>query len=43
MLADFVILNQDIMAVPDDRLLATRPLATFVGGKRVYSAPSSPF
>ena len=43
MLADFVILNQDLMAVPDEKILATHPLATFVGGRRVYSAPGSKF
>jgi predicted amidohydrolase YtcJ len=42
-LADFVILSQDLMTVPDDRILATRPLATFVGGKQVYNAPGSGF
>jgi predicted amidohydrolase YtcJ len=43
MLADFVILNQDLMTVPDEKILATRPLATFVGGKRVYAAPGARF
>ena len=43
MLADFVILNQDLMTVPDDQILATRPLATFVGGRRVYQAAGSRF
>jgi len=43
MLADFVILNQDIMTVPDDKLLETHPLATFVGGKKVYSAENTNF
>nr|WP_246447992.1 amidohydrolase [Novosphingobium flavum] len=41
--ADFVILNQDLMTVPEKRILETRPLATFVGGKNVYSAPRSRF
>jgi predicted amidohydrolase YtcJ len=41
MLADFVILNQDVMAVPEERILATRPLATFVGGRKVYAAAGS--
>jgi predicted amidohydrolase YtcJ len=43
MLADFVILNQDLMTVPDEQILATHPLATFVGGRKVYSAPGSSF
>ncbi len=43
MLADFVILNQDLMTVPEEKILATRPLATFVGGKRVYLAPGARF
>ncbi len=42
-LADFVILSQDIMTVPDDQILSTHPLATFVGGRRVFSAPNSKF
>ncbi len=43
MLADFVILNQDIMTVPDDKLLGTHPLATFVGGKEVFAAERTNF
>jgi predicted amidohydrolase YtcJ len=43
MLADFVILDQDLMTVPDDRILATHPLATFVGGREVYAAPGARF
>lgn len=35
-LADFVILNQDIMTIPDDQILSTHPLATYLGGKEVY-------
>ncbi len=34
--ADFVILDKDIMTIPDAELLETRVLATYVGGKRVY-------
>jgi predicted amidohydrolase YtcJ len=41
MFADFVILNQNLMTVPDDKILATRAVATYVGGKRVYEAPAS--
>jgi predicted amidohydrolase YtcJ len=43
MLADFVVLNQDIMSVPDEKLLETHPLATFVGGKKVYAAENTNF
>lgn len=43
MLADFVILNQDLLSVPDDKILETHPLATFVGGKKMYSAPGGKF
>ncbi len=42
-LADFVILSQNLMAVPDDKILETTALATFVGGMKVYSAPGSRF
>lgn len=42
-LADFVILNQDLMTVPDDQILATRPLATYLGGKMVFSRMDSGF
>lgn len=42
-LADFVILSQDIMTVPDDKILATRALATYVGGRKVFSAENTSF
>jgi predicted amidohydrolase YtcJ len=35
-LADFVILDQDIMQVPAELVLQTRVLATYLGGKAVY-------
>jgi len=41
MLADFVILNQNLMTVPEDQILFTRAVATYVGGIRVYEAPAS--
>jgi predicted amidohydrolase YtcJ len=36
--ADFVVLDRDIMTVPDDEILQTRVLSTWIGGKRVYQA-----
>lgn len=38
-LADFVILDQDIMRVPPELVLNTRVLSTWVGGKAVYERP----
>lgn len=35
-LADMVVLSQDIMRVPDDRLLDTQVLITWLGGRIVY-------
>jgi predicted amidohydrolase YtcJ len=43
MLADFVILSQDIMTVPDDQILGTHVLATYVGGRKVFAAPNTSF
>ena len=37
--ADFVVLDQDIMTVPAERILATRVLATYIGGRAVFEAP----
>ena len=36
--ADFVVLDRDIMRVPDSELHATRVLSTWLGGKRVYQS-----
>jgi len=36
--ADFVVLDQDIMTVPAERILETKVLATYLGGKAVYEA-----
>ena len=37
--ADFVILDHDIMRVPDDMILRTNVIATYIGGKAVYERP----
>jgi predicted amidohydrolase YtcJ len=36
--ADFVVLDRDIMRVPDTEILGTRVLSTWIAGKRVYEA-----
>jgi predicted amidohydrolase YtcJ len=36
--ADFVVLDRDIMQVPDTEILGTRVISTWIGGKRVYAA-----
>jgi predicted amidohydrolase YtcJ len=36
--ADFVVLDRDIMRVPDTELVGTRVVSTWIGGKRVYEA-----
>jgi predicted amidohydrolase YtcJ len=36
--ADFVILDRDIMHVPDTEILGARVVSTWIGGKRVYEA-----
>jgi predicted amidohydrolase YtcJ len=41
-LADFVVLDQDIMRVPPELVLKTKVLATYVGGKAVYEKTSTP-
>lgn len=38
-LADLVVLSQDIMSVPTDRIMETKVLGTMVGGRFVYRAP----
>ena len=34
--ADFVVLDQDVMRVPDALILDTQVLSTWVAGRRVY-------
>jgi predicted amidohydrolase YtcJ len=36
--ADFVVLDRDIMRIPDTEILGTRVVSTWIGGKRVYEA-----
>jgi predicted amidohydrolase YtcJ len=38
MLADFVVLDRDLTAIPSGKILATKVLRTVVGGKTVYEA-----
>ncbi len=38
-LADFVVLDRDIMTVPDRDILGTNVMATYIGGKAVYERP----
>jgi predicted amidohydrolase YtcJ len=38
-LADFVVLDRDIMTVPDRDILGAAVLATYIGGKAVYERP----
>jgi predicted amidohydrolase YtcJ len=40
-LADFVVLSDDLLAVPESRIRDITPVATFVGGRAVFTA--SPF
>lgn len=42
-LADFLILSADILTVPEDQIISLRPLATYVGGKMVYSSGAGEF
>ncbi|MFL5478907.1 MAG: amidohydrolase [Gemmatimonadaceae bacterium] len=39
--ADFVVLDRDIMRVPDTEILGARVLSTWIGGKRVYDGASA--
>jgi predicted amidohydrolase YtcJ len=40
MLADFVVLDRDLTAIPPEQILGTRVLRTVVGGRAVYQAHS---
>ena len=37
-LADFVILSQDFLTVPEEAILSIKPLATYVGGRKIFAA-----
>ncbi len=36
-LADFLVLSQDLLAMPEDEIRSIHPLATYVGGREVFS------
>jgi predicted amidohydrolase YtcJ len=38
-LADFVVLSEDIMSIPESDILAVRVLATYLGGRPIYTSP----
>ena len=40
-LADFLILSDDVLTVPEEKILSIRPLATYVGGRQVYGEAKS--
>jgi predicted amidohydrolase YtcJ len=42
-LADFLILDRDILTVPEDEIGSILPLATYVGGKRVFARSQVPY
>ena len=41
-LADMVVLDEDPLTVPDEKLLTLKVEKTYLGGKLVYDAPSTP-
>jgi hypothetical protein len=42
-LADFVVLSQDIMTVPEEQIRDITPLAVYVGAKKAYASPGGGF
>ena len=40
-LADFLVLSGDFMTIPEDEILKLYPMATYVGGRKVYAAPEA--
>jgi predicted amidohydrolase YtcJ len=43
MLADFLILSNDLLTASDDQILSVHPLATYVGGRKVFVIEGSGF
>lgn len=42
-LADFVVLSDDLLTVPEEKILAIHPLATYVSGRKVYAKAGTGF
>lgn len=42
-LADFLILSQDVLTVPDEQIRSIQPLATYVGGRKMFSRKDGGF
>jgi len=42
-LADFVILSKDILTVPEEQIPDLKPLATYVGGQKVFASKDGGF
>ena len=42
-LADFLVLSQDFLTVPQEQIRAIRPLATYVGGRKVFASKDGGF
>ena len=40
-LADFVVLSADFLTISEEQILQLRPLATYVGGQKVFTAPDA--
>jgi predicted amidohydrolase YtcJ len=39
--ADFLVLSRDFMTIPEDEIVKFHPMATYVGGRKVYPAPEA--
>ena len=42
-LADFLILSGDVLTVPEEQMLSLHPLATYVGGRKVFAKAAGGF
>lgn len=42
-LADFLILSHDILTIPEEQIRSLKPLATYVGGEKVFSSNEGGF